>query len=342
MVARQLEQELPGNGVRLKGPRSYGRNDDGTVKLDEVRVLREMWPQILGGDSVYHWVKALNERGVPTSRGNTWTTPGLTFLLRNPRLAGYRWTREKQPRLVPVEGLEPIVSIDEHKQMCAVLDERAGDREPRTDTPSKRKFYLSGGLLKCSNCGKALHSKRATSGNPGYVCIKTAPHFGCGKIRIMALPLEEAVAAKVLGRLAAPQNMARLIAAVATSESTGKALAASIGEVEDEIRRLSKMRMRGELGALAYKAAQDEADVMLRGFRSEVKQLEAFANLPRLSTESSIEHQAKMLELWWNHEATVEDKHDLVSALLDEIRILPGRPGFRAYDPDRVIYVWRP
>jgi hypothetical protein len=332
VVARQLQhsEESPS----LRGPRSFGRNDDGTVNPAEARILRELWPRITRhDDSVYRWVQTLNERGVKTSRGNVWTSPGLSTLLRNPRLAGYRRTTAGE--LEPVEGLEPIVSLDEHLEMCAVLERRAGETKPRGTDSKARTYLLSGGIVKCGRCGKNLHAKKSDLGTRGYACLKNSPHHGCGRVRIAAQPLEEAVAVEVLGRLASDRNLQRLQAAVERSEITGRAIAASISEVIDEQRALGKMYHRKEIGKTAFAAADAEYQQQLRTLRAELKRVESASGLPKLDGPEA-------LTQWWEHGSTVQERHDLVAALVDEIRILPSkRVGFRSYDPDRVEIVWR-
>ncbi len=338
-MSRQVK-EKPARPVdvanRTRDYRSYGRNKDGSVNGPEAGIVREIYKGILAGDSTYRWVENLNERLVPTSRGNMWTLPGLTYILRNPRLAGLRVEGGK---LVRVEGLEPIVTTDEYHQMCAVLDQRrspARPSRPRRTAKSDRLYLLTGGKCVCGNCGTAMVAKRAESRNRGYSCVKASPHNGCGKIRIAAEPLEDAVAIKVLGRLAKPANMRLLQAAVATSDQTGKALAASIGEIQDEIRRLAEEKMRGELGATAFKAAEREGERQIRALRAEIKVIEAVSALPAFATPDD-------LAGWWKDEATpMQDRHVLVSAIIDEIRIGPASlPGSHRFDPTRVTFVWR-
>lgn len=335
-MARQAATKDRGDdATHLRGTRLFGRNRDGTPRPDEVAVIREFWPKILRGDSVYRWVGILNQRQVRTSMDGTWSIPGLTGLLRNPKLAGYRALPGGE--LERIEGLEPIVSIDEHKQMCSVLDERAAERATAGPVAQVRKYLLTGGrgVLKCHICGHVLQSKKAQGGTPGYACIKSAPSFGCGGVRIAAEPLEEQVAVEVLARVAVPENFVAIQSAVASASETGETFAEAIAEVTDELRNLGRMRMRKEIGQTAFKAAQDEGERQLHKLRSDLEQARKLDQFPRLDGPAA-------LAAWWTDQASVAERHDLVELLVDEIRIKPAkRPGFRKYDPARVVFVWK-
>lgn len=331
-MARQLEHEQ-GSGASLRGTRSFGRNDDGTVNEDEAKVLHEMWDPILTGDSVYRWVQILNERGITTSRGNPWTSPGLSHLLRNPRLAGHRLVDGEYLR---IEGLAPVVHISEHQHMVSVLEGRAGERTPRSDDPTKRKYLLTSGIAKCGRCGHALHAKGAEGKTRSYACIKSSPHFGCGRIRMQAKALEDAVGVEVLTRLARVKNRRRLQAAIAGSEHTSRELAEKISAVLEHQRSTSEMHAQRKISSAAWAAADAEYERELRSLRGEIKRLQGLATLPVPVAITPAE-----LQRWWEEESTVDQRHELVSALVEEIRIKPGIVGFHGFDSDRVEYVWR-
>lgn len=331
-MARQLEHEQ-GTGASLRGTRSFGRNDDGTVNEDEAKVLRELWEPILNGDSIYRWVNTLNDRGVTTSRGNPWTSPGLSHLLRNPRLAGHRFV---DGEFLRIEGLAPIVSLDEHCNMVSVLDSRAGERPPRTDDPTKRKYLLTSGIAKCGRCGKPLHAKGSEGKTRSYACVKASPHFGCGRIRMQAKALEDAVAVEVLAKLSRAANRRRLQAAINGSERTSRQLAEKISEARDGQRKLATMYKEKKVSATALQAGDAEYEREIRGYRDELARLRGLAALP---LAGDITHQE--LATWWEETSTVQERHDLVAALLEEIQIKPGIVGFHGFDSDRVVYVWR-
>jgi hypothetical protein len=333
MAMRERRSE---DATHLRGTRSFGRNPDGTPRPAEVAIIRELWPHILRGDSVYRWVGILNQRKVRTSMEGTWSIPGLTGLLRNPKLAGYRELPNGE--LERVEALEPIVSLDEHKQMCAVLDGRAAKRATERAVPVIRKYLLTGGrgILKCGVCGKPLQSKKSQTGTPGYACIKSAPSFGCGGVRIAAEPLEEQVTVEVLAVLAKPENFQRLQAAVEAAALSGETFAEEIAQTTAELRDLGAMYGRKEIGKIAFKAAESQLEHKLRQLRAGMEEARKLALFPRLDAPAA-------LARWWTDKASVADRHDLIELLVDEIRIKPAtRRGFRIYDPLRVEFIWRP
>jgi DNA invertase Pin-like site-specific DNA recombinase len=332
-VARQQEQAAKNGDPVTRGPRCFGYNRDGTVNPDEARHLRDAVAGVLAGDSVYKWVNILNARGVKTTRGGPWSQSVLKKLLKNPRLAG---KRVHKGEIVADGKWEPIVTMNEHTRLNALVS-KPGNTWPSgaKETTRQRTYLLTGGIAVCGNCGKPLQPKPSDAGNRAYACRKGAPSFGCGTIRIAAQPLEDDVAVRVLGRLATPKVMSKLQAAMATSEETGIALADEIGQIQDKLRELGVMYAQKEIGATAFKAAERNLEDQLRSLRRQVVEASRLDTLPELTTPEDLAH-------WWENDSTVQERHDLVATLIDEVRIGPAsRRGFRGFDPDRVTYVWR-
>lgn len=337
-MARQtmhMSERRAEDATHLRGTRSFGRNQDGTPRPGEVATIREFWPRILDGDSVYRWVGILNQRQIRTSMDGTWSIPGLTGLLRNPKLAGYKELPDGALELVP--GLEPIVSLDEHRAMVTTLDRRAAQRATEGPPATIRKYLLTGGrgILKCDVCGRPLQSKKNQTGTPGYACVKSAPSFGCGGVRIAAEPLEDQVTVEVLAVLAKPENFAALQAQIATAAANGETYAEQIAETLAELRDLGAMYGRKEIGKTAFKAAEGPLEKRLQELRNAVELVRKLEIFPKLDAPAT-------LARWWTDTATIAERHDLIELLVDEIRIKPARrSGFKVYDPTRVVFVWR-
>lgn len=333
-VARQIKQTAASGNAPTRGNRCFGYNRDGTLNPPEATILREVVDGVLGGDSVYKWVNILNSRKVLTTKGNQWSQATLKKLLLNARLAGKRVHRDE---IVADGDWDSIMSMNEHTKLSALLN-NPKSRWPRHSAEGgrQRRYLLTGGIAKCGLCGKALQPKPADSGNRAYACRRTPPTYGCGKIRIAAEPLEDFIAVKVLGRLANKKIMSKLQAAVSKSEETGEALATEIGEVERQLRELGvDYYVKKEIGKIPFQAAQAALDDQLRSLRAQVVEAVRMEHLPELTTPEALAE-------WWENGSTVQERHDLVGTLIDEVRIEPSkRVGFRGLDEDRITIVWR-
>lgn len=188
------------------------------------------------------------------------------------------------------------------------------------------------GDVKCEGCGHKLEPKPSRPGTRGYACVKPG---GCGKVRIAAEGLDRDVEQKVLARYARPENLRILTAQVIASAQTGRALAVDIGETQERIRELSRKNARGQLGDTAFETLEQELEAKLRDLRRQASVTTVIE-----SFDASIATVDALAD-WWEHSSTVQERHDLVRVLLDEVRILPSRRrGFRGFDEERVVYVW--
>lgn len=215
---------------------------------------------------------------------------------------------------------------------AAVLAELPERLRPAAGPP--RTYLVTGGVAKCGVCSMPLEAKPSSKGTRGYACTKTKPHPGCGKIRIAKEPFEEDIAVQVLARLATPAAVEQLSALMTVSAQTGSALAVEIGAVEDELRELGRDLGAGRVNRVAFLAAQDEYDARLQKLRAQAQATISVDSLTGILTPEDLAD-------WWENGSTVQERHDLVRVLVDEIRIMPSRRrGFHGFDPSRVVYVW--
>lgn len=212
---------------------------------------------------------------------------------------------------------------------------------PPAPAPFVRTYLLTSGIAKCGLCGENLEGKPNRKTTPGYACTKAVPGHsprpGCGKIYISAEPLNEYIAGKVLAWCALRGSMRKMQALVTKSMRTGSALTDEIEAVKSRIRQLAVDHAKGDVPDSVFKETGKALDARWRELRAEVKQAVQLDALPPLKTPEDLAD-------WWNSDATtVQQKHDLVRVLIDEIRIMPSqRRGFRGVQPERVQIVWNP
>ena len=143
---RRKTQELAMAGKWTGGLRPFGwRVLDGIPELDEKEavVVREAHSHVLAGFSLGSFIKLLNEQGVQTARGGSWTYATLRQMLMRPRNAGLaEWKGE----VVGTSEFPAIVERHIWEATCAVLRDPAR-RRSRTN---KVKYLLAGiALCEC-------------------------------------------------------------------------------------------------------------------------------------------------------------------------------------------------
>lgn len=134
-----------------------------TVVEDEAVVIREMFAKYYAGASYYSLVSDLNERGIPTVKGNTWTITQLRSVLSNPRYAGINLYLGEE---VGAGSWQPIISREEWAKYKGVAAPRQINHFSRTATS------LLSGVMVCAVCeGKLYRVQRGNSERGDYMCI---------------------------------------------------------------------------------------------------------------------------------------------------------------------------
>ena len=184
-----------------------------------------------------------------------------------------------------------------------------------------------------------LVSRPRDDGTRRYVCA-TGPGFtGCGKTYILAEPAEEHVARSFLWEYVGGPEFS-------------KALRAARGEDGDEAQdRVDALTTKLDELAKAYAADQFSMREWLAAREPLQRQLdEAQRRISRhthghvLSTFASrgeaFAARATELQRRWK-EASLEQRHALLSAAIVQVDVGPGRRGYNRFDPERLTFTWR-
>lgn len=123
----------------------------------------------------------------------------------------------------------------------------SGRRSPRR--------YLLSGLLRCGRCGGKMYASRKTTRR--YVCLAGPDHGGCGRLTVVAEPLELLITEAVLDRLDSPQLAATLAGRVSDrADATG--LADALATDQQQLDELASMLGKGEMTAREWRTARDQ------------------------------------------------------------------------------------
>ncbi len=224
-VARQKYAEAT-DGKPHKGQRAFGWIDAEHVNEEEAELLRKARKEILNGKKIStvhkEWAE-MRVRSPQTPEGKTIGYSSVRYVLRNPRLCGYRAyipqeVRERSGRVDPVEYLvertdgTPIVgkwdrifTPEEWRELVDVLDSRSksGTGRQKGSTVTRR---LLTGIARCAKCGSGLSSgvyQRGTTSyeKHGYYYYCRVADGGCGKLSRSGPPVEEYVEKILLDNL---------------------------------------------------------------------------------------------------------------------------------------------
>jgi hypothetical protein len=184
-------------------------------------------------------------------------------------------------------------------------------------------------------CGNRLAPQPTGSGKDGYTCRPGEPTDGCGKIRISAAGVEDDVGKQIIARLVAPGVRERLLAAATGQDCNGLPYADQLAAVKAK---------QGELTD-EWTAGTIPRDQWVRATQTLVareRELEQLIGRSHRLTDLPVDATIDALSNWWQEEADLLQRRDLVLLFLDHINVMPAtKRGNVFFDKDRVTYIWR-
>ncbi|MGY1764020.1 recombinase family protein [Geodermatophilus sp. SYSU D00779] len=322
-VRRKLDQLAAEGRPHGGAQRPFGYDPDKvTIRPDEAAVIRQLVARYVAGESLRSLCTWLDAEGIRTVNGGEWRSPTLRGLLRSGRIAGLR---EHRGEVIGPAAWQPIITGAERDRVLARMAEQTitGRRTPRR--------YVLSGLLRCGRCGGKLYASPRENSRR-YVCLSGPDHGGCGRLTVVAEPLEHLLVEAVIQRLDSPE-----LAEVLTGRG-GDALAAELSEGlaadSDQLDELAVMFGKQEISAREWRAAREPIEQRMRDRQRQLTTAtgtDALAGLPG--------HGGELRARW--DELSLTRQAAIVGAVLDHAVIAPGQPGARTLDPGRVRAIWR-
>lgn len=225
---RSVRQSREAGAFPRARSRLYGYTHEGQIVPGEAERLRWMAAEVLNGRSMRSLVQELIERGWLTTEGGTWSQSGLRKLLLNPKVAGFATLRGE---IMGPGSWDPVLDVEQWETLRALIGPRARPTPPRV--------ALLAGMVFC-DCGCRMVTGSRTTKRAGvlrrtYRCDRTPGSGGCGKVAVVAEPVEEAVEEAARAWLARPEVRARVAELRAAS---GGQTATEISDLDDRIREL--------------------------------------------------------------------------------------------------------
>jgi DNA invertase Pin-like site-specific DNA recombinase len=324
-IQRKHEELAAAGKASGGGSRPYGYDaDKQTVRPEEAEVIRNLARRVLAGDSLNTLAKELNERGIPTAQSRRWSPTTIRRMLMAARISGQR---EHHGEITAKGEWPAIISPAETQKLRAKL----GDPERRTNRASRR--YLLPRMLRCGRCGNQLYSRPTSDGKRRYVCAAGPRFGGCGKLTILAQPVELFVTEAVLHRLESP----RLPEAIRRppSDAKGAEWQEEAERAQAKLDELSDLWAADEITRGEYLKARAGIDKRLTLARRRLAQLNRQAALVPFIGD------AKRVRAEWPR-MSLTRQAEIVRALVDHITIRPAeRQGYNRFDPSRLEPVWR-
>ena len=304
--------------------RPFGFEDDRiTHRPDEADVIRTLTARFLAGESLRSLATWMDDEGITTVFGKPWRTTTIRDMLANPRMAGLR---AHNGEIVGPAVWEPIISEVEHAKVLAMIEQKrtSGRRAPRS--------YLLTGMLRCGKCDHTLFSSRRQNSRR-YVCMSGPDHRGCGRLTIVAQPVEELVAAAVLYRLDSPE-MADVIAGRAAQDEHTAALAETVAQDQAQLDELAEMYAARQISAREWMAARNPIEARVQDGQRRL------ARATRNDAVAGFVGNGDALRTQWA-DLNLTRQHAIVKAVLDHAVIAGTDKRSPVFDPNRVDLVWR-
>ncbi|TFD69926.1 recombinase family protein [Cryobacterium gelidum] len=320
-IQQNVEQGKPNGGAHR--PFGYDR-DKLTIRESEAEVVREIVDRFLAGESVRSLAAWMNEQQIPTTAGGVnWSTTTLRGILRSGRIAGLR---DHHGEAAGPAAWPALVSEAKHHQILAMFETKknSGRRAPRR--------YLLSGMLRCGKCGTPLYSA-ARADRRRYVCLSGPDHRGCGRLTVVAQPVEELIASAVLMRLDTPV-MGDALSGRAAADERQAALLAELQSAQSKMTELSEMWAAGEISRPEWKAARTPLEARVENAQRQLDQIAGTNALDGL-----VGHGEELAAGWDG--LNLDRQVAIVRAVLDYVTILPGVLGARTVDPSRVVPSWQ-
>lgn len=316
-----LERAKKGQRQFSSRPFGYERvNGEIRIVEAEAAILRETINRFIAGESFYGIAKDFAARGIVGLNGRPMSYQNLGLRAGNPALAGVRtylgdvmnedgdW-----PSIIDKVTWERFQSAKEARKQGQVWD--------------KKLRYLGSGIFRCGKCGDTMvvlqdwaHGRRALR-QPVYQCRNF-------DVRRRLRLVDEMVETAVIDRLSQPD----ILAILSPSEDVSE-LAAESQDIRLRMDGLAALYADGTLSAAAVRVEKDKLQKRLDGLQGRIAAAEGGSIINDLASSTDI-------AAYWHNDMTIQQKRQIVSALMTVTIHPTKRGGFNYFNPEDVTITW--
>ncbi len=192
-------------------------------------------------------------------------------------------------------------------------------------------------MLRCGKCGNTLFAAARSETKERrvrrYVCLAGPDHGGCGRLTVVAVPVEDLLVDAVLARLDSPGLRKALAGKAKESPDTAK-LTAEISADTARLDELAGLYADGAVTAREWMTARNPIEERIQ---------RAHKDIAAVSTDGALYElvgTGESLRGRWD-ELSIDRQHAIVKTVLDHAVIAPGTVGARSLDINRVQPQWR-
>jgi site-specific DNA recombinase len=326
---RRKHQELAAAGKDAGGGRPFGYNDDRmTTRPDEAKLIKEAVDRALGGESLRSICRDWTARGVPTVTGAAWSSQVMRRMLASARISGRRehrgtlnGSRKDMGKITSDHAVwTAIISPADSDRIRAMLSDPA-----RRANTYAREYLLTGGIARCGLCGKPLIARPRGDHRRSMVCASGPGFHGCGKIRVLAEPVEDLIAEAVLQAV------------------DGGALASAMAQQDDHEATEGLLALEAKLAELGRAWADDEitrgAWDAARG-RLEGRRASLQRRVDAQRRAHDLDGLPDPLRAAWPS-LPIFKRRAIIQALIEAVDVGPAVKGRNYFDPARVSVRWK-
>jgi DNA invertase Pin-like site-specific DNA recombinase len=310
------------------GARPFGYSYNKTTKNLEVvpaeaRMIREAATALIAGRSQSTICREWNATGKTAAQGGLWRPSRLRAVMVRSSIAGLR---SHHGEITHQGTWEPILDRPTWERVVGLLAKGSAER-----TPSYRLSLLTG-LARCGLCGAPL-TVGTKVGRAAYWCQKAPGKPGCGRLAIVAGPLEELITAAVIELL----DRSDLGPAMDDVRAGADAVPPEVTEDEAMLAELATDWASKTITRAEYLAARDVIAARIDERLAQAR-VAALASRPR-ATDVLAAGKGTIAERWDALDRPA--RRAILGELIESIAIGPARRGLGRFDPSRVRVTWK-
>ncbi len=325
-MKRKYEQNAAA-GLPHGPARPFGYEPDKvTINEAEAKIIRELVARFLAGESLRSLTIWLNDSGVPTVSGSPrgWRSPTVRGILMSARIAGLRVHRGE---VVGPAVWKPIITVPTRERVLARFEQQ------RTTKRRAPRSYLLTGMVRCGRCGNKLFSARRETKVRRYVCLSGPDHGGCGRLTVVAEPVEALIVDAVLYRLDTAE-LADAIEGKARADEQTALIAEGLAADRAQLEELAGMYAAKAITATEWLTARQAIEDRVRVAERDL------ATATDTTVISDVIGRGAELKAAWP-ELGLDRQVAIVRAVVDHVVVEPVTKRDIKVDPARITPVWR-
>ena len=316
--------QLAEAGRYTGGQRIYGYTTEFVPIPAEAEVIVEVARRVLAGEKLDPLARDLNERGIPTARGNPWAGDRLKRLIINPRLAGCAVYKGD---VIGHDIHEAIIDRTTHEQVVRKLTANHGRKR-------RRSTRLLAGFIRCGRCGERMHGGAGNSGKPNYRCPKQPRYVdACGRLTVVGPEVDDEVRDLTLQRLSG-EGLTRALQAAVGDDQQQQHIVAQLAVDEAALAELTNdFYVERMISREEFMIARSALTERVAAGRRSIRTSDAsgvLVGLPTTLTE---------LQAMWDTKG-IAWRRAMIGAVVESVSIAPATSRGAPWTAERVEVVW--